>query len=287
MPLQDLPPEILIDIFEWSNDFRTATALGATNRYLHSVWTENTDAILRSVARIVLPHPREANLLADRYEEITEVKPTGDKTADAIRRATLLMDELRMIQNISENSHRFCGPPRRQRSTCLILHGMLEPPEFFLKQVYFAVLLYVTQTSDHLSRCPVSFPRTVFQTMRMGDLKLLYHILPAIVGYATSHLYYDLDAHFRPHWTMNADKHPREPILRLGNFLYVLSFHPTRDALPTVHKDKHCLPSAQFDEIIEQWEDCVNDCGVEDIFASASFCVLEGDHWTIDCSLDP
>lgn len=99
-------------IFGWSDSFRTATNLSATSRQFYSIWSYHTPVIVREITSAMLLYPREANLLADLYEEsdakwhkeILKCLPAEDRAPDAIRRAIALVDELQILRHLVQET---------------------------------------------------------------------------------------------------------------------------------------------------------------------------------------
>lgn len=172
MSFQNLPPELVLKVFRLSDNFRTATALSATSSYFHSIWLHHTEAILQEITPLMLLHAREANMLADRYEEIFAVVPTADRGVDAVRRVKTLLEEQRIILKVTEtslHSHHHFEPFSWPDS----LPPELDQPENFLKLAYRIVNLIVSHDFCAYRTMPISLHRRAFQNVSMRKLQLL------------------------------------------------------------------------------------------------------------------
>lgn len=291
MPFQNLPPELVVAIFGSCDSFRTATALSATSRYFHSIWTHHTKAILGNVSRIVLPYPQEANLLADRYEEIYALESTGDGAADAVRRVSLLLDELRMMRELVEHAMRMLQG-RKYYGHELPLPPASEQRESLLQQAYRATIFTVSMTWDDFGTGPIWVLRSAFQRMQMVDLLRLRLSLPTLGGFTFYCSLYVLESvpcvlrdslrdHFGPCWRTGKNGDPRCAFPRLDAFLHVLIWRLTID--PPLGAYKHfVLFGEDVGEQMEQRGNSFKLREVGDVMASNSSCRNEGDHWKID-----
>lgn len=305
MSLQSLPRELLIIIFGYSDSFRTATRLSATSRSFHSIWTLHAEPILQQIAHTVIPRPLEANILADRYEEIFTIRPSGDRVADAIRRAVVLWTELRIMQRGVEDV--ILALRLRRQETCgwntLIPSMLLEDqPEILLKLAYRAISFAVSGTSYLYLNGPVSVPRKVFRGMRMRELKMLpfavYTIMrPCQHRHKQKHdgetsqpppPFNEFADHFGLFWSTwcgggrgyrSTNFDCLSPFLiSLTMFLTLLHFDLVYDDQSSTVDETPDLKMMDFHTKETEY----SGKEVEDLLASASCCTIEEDCWIID-----
>lgn len=295
MPLQDLPPDILIKIFGCNDNLRTVTKLSATCRYLRSVWSEHTTVILQDVTHNTLPCPGEANRLADRYEEIFHIRQTGDRATDAIRRAKLLADELQVVQNLVKGTSDEYGDLKSHKYR-LPSAPCLDQASYFPKLAYKVVHLMVSFPRKEPLKGPISIPCRFFQDMQPGDLKMLRLVLIMIAPYcfyqssvvfqSGRRSYHEAPEHFRAFvfhfkhsWPARNNTTLTNCFLWLQTFLVLLYMRLTIGPPPNGPD----IEPEQYNMVDWRAQD-PEGAELEDLLASASFCTLEGDRWVFDFS---
>lgn len=88
--LSHLPPEVILQIFRYADNFSTANALLRTSSVFHCIWLLNANTIAVSILPRAVRYYTEARVLVDAYEQEAKLSQVYDGRPRSHREAVIV-----------------------------------------------------------------------------------------------------------------------------------------------------------------------------------------------------
>lgn len=107
--LSNIPPEVILQIFRYADDFSTANALLRTSSVFHCIWLLNANAIAVSILPRAVRYYAEARVLVHAYEQEAKLSQVYDGGPRSHREAIIVhvrrfLSASDLLFNFYENS---------------------------------------------------------------------------------------------------------------------------------------------------------------------------------------